>query len=117
MDCGATMLRRARRFETRAHWRVRLSIAVQPGTLVEHVETMKMTWGQFGVMQSTSGLEYVVVTCGAGIVRRTRGVEMWAQWTASPHFAVRLVTAVGHVEIAKSMWGQPGTVYAMYALM
>ena len=90
---------------------------MQPGTLVEHVETTKMMRGQFGVMRSTSGLEYVAVTRGAGMVRRTRGVETRAQWTASPHFAVRLVTAVGHVEIVKLMWGQPGTVYAMYTLM
>ena len=111
------MVRRARGAETRAHWTVRLSFAVQPGTLVERVEIVKTTREQFEMTQSMPGLACMVVTRGAGVVRRTRGAEMREHWTASQHFAVQLGATVEHAEIAKSTWGQLGTVDAMYVVV
>ena len=78
-DRGAGMIRKTRGAETRAHWRVRLSLSVQLGTLVEHVEIAKTTRKQFEVTRSMSGLGYAAVICGAGVVRGTRGAETRAQ--------------------------------------
>ena len=114
---GAVMIRRARGAETRAHWEVRLSLDVQLGMLVEHVEIAKTTRGQFEVTCSMSGLGYAAVIRGVGVVRVMRGSGTRAHWTASQHLAVRLGTTVGHVETEKSKREQLGTVDAMYVVV